>query len=251
MKTKFYRVDPGGNITAIVKGFFTKKKRLTISKAILKSDAKIEQVGFWLEPRRKRDVARLEMMGGEFCGNGARSLGFVVWKEKKFPRDFVIESSGMNKGIQVSVGPKSSKITIPISSFSRPFAGKPIVCLPGICHFVTSAGIINKPKAKGILKKNNLLRKAAAGIISVIPKGNGVAIRPVVWVRDTKTLYEETACASGTLALAYLKYKNKEGKAFVIIQPSGTEFRVAFKDGLVSLSGPINNYSVRELVVSI
>lgn len=249
MKIKFYRVDPGGNITAIVRGIFSKKERIKISKAILKSDRKIEQVGFWIGPKKKKAEVRLEMMGGEFCGNGTRSLAYVVWKENKLPKNFLIESSGLKKEIKVTVKPRFSKIEIPVNSFSTPYKNKFIVDMPGICHLITNTEVVSKDQAQKILKDNHLLGKEAAGVISVRNAKIKTTINPFVWVRDTKTLYEETACASGTLALAYLKYRNGEGKILKIFQPSGTIFIVKIKNRNISLEGPIKNMSVKDVVV--
>ncbi len=251
MKIKFFKVNPGGNITAIVKGSFSKEERITISKAILKSFSEIEQVGFWDNPKKGKATARIEMMGGEFCGNGARSLAFVVWREKNLSDTFFIESSGINKELQVSISSNLSTIKIPISSFSIQTTANnnPIVILPGICHLITKNKVNNKEEAKKILEENNLLKEDASGVVAVINKEEKIMINPFVWVRDTRTLYEETACASGTLALAYLKYKNKEGKTFKIEQPSGTDFIINIDSKNISLSGPIKKITTEEVIV--
>ena len=87
--------------------------------------------------------------------------------------------------------------------------------------------------------RENLLQKSAAGVIGVKEYGKTRTIRPIVWVRDTKTLYEETACASGSLALGYYLSKNLYLGSFLIRQPSTCVYRVEVDAKFVSLEGPI------------
>lgn len=92
MRLKYYKVNPGGNNTAIVLGNFNKKNRIIISKFILRQDSAIEQVGFWVMPNNRINKARLQMMGGEFCGNAARSLAYLIWQKNKSLGEFFIEA---------------------------------------------------------------------------------------------------------------------------------------------------------------
>lgn len=75
-----------------------------------------------------------------------------------------------------------------------------------------------------ILKRLKLITPVpATGVMFVSRKDKNIKIDPVVWVRDVKTLFYETACASGTTAVAVLEFL-KEGKGrarFSVIQPSG------------------------------
>ena len=64
---KIHYVDPAGNMTAIVRGEFDAEKRVELAKSIMQQE-KAEQVGFETAPVNGGDC-RLEMMGGEFCGN--------------------------------------------------------------------------------------------------------------------------------------------------------------------------------------
>lgn len=60
-----------------------------------------------------------------------------------------------------------------------------------------------------------------------------------MWVRNTKTLYAETACASGTLAAAYYLYLRTGQTNFTITQPSDSNFKIKIIHNTISLSGPI------------
>ena len=72
---KIQYVNPAGNVTAIVEGFVPMAERISLSKKILEKKC-AEQVGFETAPALG-GLYRLEMMGGEFCGNAARSFGYL------------------------------------------------------------------------------------------------------------------------------------------------------------------------------
>jgi diaminopimelate epimerase len=83
--------DPAKNITVFVLTPVPQAERAEVARALLADPSlKAEQVGFVLPPsqgaplvggvtlRRASPLWRLEMMGGEFCGNAARSFGLYV-----------------------------------------------------------------------------------------------------------------------------------------------------------------------------
>jgi diaminopimelate epimerase len=258
---KYFKVNPGGNITAIVKGEFNKSRRIKIARAILQSDKKVEQVGFWQAPRLKKSAARLQMMGGEFCGNASRSLAYLIFRESGIKK-MQLECSGFPKPLLCEIYAKGKALTCAITINSNVFklkkiAGYDLVIMPGIVYLIIH-GKINKNKAKQILASLGLLKKPAVGIISIQKKSAKLvvsgkskksaefSIKAFVWVKATKTFYEETACASGTIAAAFcirkLQSKNNQFRSknkFFITQPSRSVFSVNFKGRLCILNGPI------------
>lgn len=67
-------LNPGGNITALVEGIPTGQSlRKTINDEIMKVFPEVEQIGFL-----DRSIPRLEMAGGEFCGNAARCAAYLL-----------------------------------------------------------------------------------------------------------------------------------------------------------------------------
>ena len=75
-------LDPAGNVTAIVCSDVPAAERARVAAQILRlPELGIEQVAFLTEPRSGGEI-RLEMMGGEFCGNARkrrnRALGFLA-----------------------------------------------------------------------------------------------------------------------------------------------------------------------------
>ena len=74
MRIKVRVADPAGNITIFVTTPVEREKYPFIARQLLaREDLKGEQVGF-IE-RKARGGFRMEMMGGEFCGNASRSFG--------------------------------------------------------------------------------------------------------------------------------------------------------------------------------
>ena len=96
MKTITYQIaDPAGNITALVTSGNVKKEEYAevANKIMEASDGYIEQVGYLVEPR-EGGKGRLEMMGGEFCGNAARSYAlYLVLKDMVEEEKNGVESS--------------------------------------------------------------------------------------------------------------------------------------------------------------
>lgn len=132
-----------------------------------------------------------------------------------------------------------------------------IVPLSGITQVITENYPQNRSpeelKKKGfeILTKLQLTKSVPAAGVMFVKKQNGViSIDPVVWVRDIKTLFYETACASGTTAVAVveaLKF-GQPSSSFSIRQPSGYSLEVFIKlekefgNNIVSLAeigGPV------------
>ena len=69
-------LDPAGNVTAIVCSDVPAAERARVAAQILRlPELGIEQVAFLTAPRSGGEI-RLEMMGGEFCGNALRCAGF-------------------------------------------------------------------------------------------------------------------------------------------------------------------------------
>ncbi|MEK7497261.1 MAG: hypothetical protein AAB657_05200 [Patescibacteria group bacterium] len=236
MKINYFIINPGGNITAIVCGKFTKKIKLKITKNILKINPTAEQVGFWTNTKNKNLDAKLEMAGGEFCGNALRSLGALLTYAGNNKSNFIIKSSGMKTPVKINSSEKFSSITINLELLKY----KNNICsIPGIKYFLSEKKF-TKLSAKSELAKKNLLINKASGVISYEKINEKTyKISPIVYVRDTETLYSESACASGTLALAYMSYIKTGMKKMYVRQPSGSIFETVIGNEKIELSGPI------------
>lgn len=237
----YFIVNPGGNTTAIVRGSFPSKERRALAKQILKTNRAIEQVGFWMPAKTRKAMARLEMAGGEFCGNATRSLAALLGRKGPF----YISVSGLQKPVKVTTTKNGSSVELPLNTFR---VNRNVFDLPGISHVLLQRAKINKETAQKILKNNGLLQKEAAGVMAYTKHRSGIyELMPVVWVRDVKTLIAETACASGTAALAYACWKSSGKKSLLVRQPSGTIYKTAVdRDGL-TITGPILSIKEEQL----
>lgn len=245
MNIDYYKCDPGGNITALVLTNVKTEDIIDVSKKIMEKDNEIEQVGFIRNFRVFSDAdVRLQMMGGEFCGNATRCLAWVLYhqnKGRKISKSTLLylEVSGSHKLLQAIVHDDGQvEVEMPIKEepscikevsleSEKKLIPVNIVDLDGITHVLIEEKhlvVDTKEQSKQILKKFDLLGEEASGVInfSWVEK-NSIKIHPYVWVRDTKTLIEETSCASGTIALVQAQAKQrKKTISMNVTQPSGS-----------------------------
>jgi len=78
MKLRYVKADPSGNTTVFILDAVPRDMYARIAKSVM-SDRYLqaEQVGFIRESSRYPGSFRMDMAGGEFCGNGSRS--FAAW----------------------------------------------------------------------------------------------------------------------------------------------------------------------------
>lgn len=253
-------LQPGGNNTMLIKGIPEKKLRKSINDTAMKQYSKIEQVGFYTYSPFSKS-GRLEMAGGEFCGNALRSLACILLRGKKGEIPFQV--SGVNRLLRAGVKNKDiAYAEMPIKE--TPFCISKLtdnlwqIDLEGISHLIKPSvrklGEKNaKILAKKILKKTGLQKsKPAAGVIFVqkAESDNRLCIEPVVWVRDIQTFFYETACASGTAAVGIWKsfqVKNPDVSIFVR-QPSGCIIKANIKKNKTKLISVFIEGTVKILI---
>ncbi len=100
MEVKIIRVDPAGNITVFVMSPLPDSDSgAALVNALLNDPALgAQQVGFVTPPEKEGALWKLNMMGGEFCGNAARSFGLLVARETGlFGRVSLMIETVMNK----------------------------------------------------------------------------------------------------------------------------------------------------------
>lgn len=259
-KIKVTIVKPAGNDTALVEGIPAKKYRKQINDKIMQLFPNVEQVGFY----KTSSTPRLEMAGGEFCGNATRSFAYLFLKGKKGQDNF--KASGvkelLNAGIKSS---KTSFAQMPIyKSFDRVKQLEKDLCkveIKGITHLITPLSNFSKEnlkmEGKKLLKKYDLLQTVpASGVMFYTKLEDGsYKLDPIVWVRDIQSLFYETACASGTTAFGLMlsKQNSKSIKSQQILQPSGQSLSVSVNLGNknfteASIEGPVEILEEKEVV---
>lgn len=247
-------IRPGGNDTALVEGIVVKAKRKKINDKIMSLFPSVEQVGFY-EYIPSKKMARLEMAGGEFCGNATRSLAYLLLNGKK--GEISIKVSGTKKILKAGVVKRNNAYAqMPIYKSQNnvkqlnPTLFK--VKLQGITHLITITPNTQTKdflmrKAKSLLAKNGLLySELASGVMFIKEDKNQIQMEPIVWVRDIKTFFYETACASGTTAVGLWKARqvNKNNIEIRVKQPSKKNISVkieknGFKFSTAIINGPI------------
>jgi diaminopimelate epimerase len=265
--------DPAKNITIFVLDQVQgREKRAETARRLLGDPRfKAEQVGFVLPPK-EGNPRRMEMMGGEFCGNAARSFGFFVARETglrgRVP--VVIETSGAEAPLTVTVDseagtaeveiPKPLAVTrVEIRDGEPAGRGFPLVIFNGIVHAVAPDV---KPGEKTFFHiKTEIEKRFSAGSRNpAVPEGKdspdalGVMffdtgrrfMTPAVYVAATESLVFESSCGSGAAALAVWETRDAgDGESRLEVkQPGGIiEARVCRKNGEITgiyIGGPVN-----------
>ena len=261
MKEYNYKIYiPSGNPTALVIGIVKdQEKRKEINDEIMSKYDFVEQVGFVNVDIKKPELL---MAGGEFCGNATRSA--VKYYLNNEEGNFKIKVSGVKNKLNVGQDNDGNVwVDMPIikgkyeKSVKVINRNSAIIKMYGITHLIIEAGSIgNKYKktelkeyAYEILEEYNLLCEEATGVIFVNKiNDDNMEIYPIVFVRNINTLFYETACGSGTAALAvYESFKYKKNISINVLQPSGKIIKVntiANKKNIINvqISGKVEEY---------
>lgn len=230
-KFKFTIIRPGGNDTALVKGIFPKNMKNRINDAIEKKYSNVEQVGFF-QFDEKKNIVLFEMAGNELSGNALRAVTYALLNGKEGSLE--IKSSGTRKIIKTGISKNGfvyTEIPIPESNDFIKNVPSNLICvsLQGIKQIIvfnykTAQKQELKQLAKKIIVQNNLLNTYPCTGVMFIEKvsNNFFNLEPVVWIRDVKTLFYETSCASGSAAIALWKSLNNKSsqQIYKIKQPS-------------------------------
>ncbi len=257
MRIQYIKANPTENKTILVETQILREYQAEVAAKLLQADADAEQVGF-LEPPYSSDARlRLQMMGGEFCGNAAISAGAKIARELNMAEGtellLPIEVSGANDIVNCRITFDENvyfgTVDLPLPGFVKPvrleFGGAEFeltaVFLQGITHL-----IMLKKKApenyrsfaeKAVKAWASLFNDEAIGLI--LFDDEAVEIAPLVFVKPTDSLYWERGCGTGTAAVgAYLAYKNAQSCTAAVKQPGGiiTASATCDNDRITSLS---------------
>ena len=113
MKLELVMADPAGNRTALVLTQVPPQDRGPFAARLMElPELGAEQVGFVLPPP-SGGLFRLEMMGGEFCGNAARSFGLYVARKLGRTGKLLVEVSGSGVPVPVEADPAHGWEAVP------------------------------------------------------------------------------------------------------------------------------------------
>ncbi len=255
-KLSFTKLCPSGNPTILLNAQdVAPQERASASAALMQPlHLYAEQVGF---VDMLACPPRLDMMGGEFCLNATRGLVYEMLRQKRFfPLQGIDDlfglarCSGTDATLQVRVklgktraANAPAECSVIMLEELRPDTlrqledGITLARVPGIAHLLVDEAKHPRPAdhmqaAKEYMARYSLLKEPACGVIwhkvmpapptLTPPPGHFIscAITPVVHVAETNSLVLESACGSGTLALA-LSHSGHGGLVFMSVQQPG------------------------------
>ena len=230
-KISYVLADPTGNLTCLVLDPVDKADRPEVTARLM---GECEQVGYLMAPGDPKAQIRLEMMGGEFCGNA--SMAAAAWAAERMNMEvghsqrLWLEVSGAEGLVPCLITRDEWEwigdvdMPIPTGMEPREILGRQvdIVYLPGIAHLVYAGSDLPKAEAEALLEaaKELLPDQPALGVLLYDEEAETMA--PLVWVRDSDTQVWETSCGSGTIAVAY-RLAARQGRTVSInvFQPGG------------------------------
>lgn len=224
---------PSGNTTALLFDRVLEIDRKTLNNQIMSSWKKrkpgspeIEQCCFITKPKNTDAIARVEMFGGEFCGNAARSAIWVLTQGKDY--EGLIEVSGAAKPLTFSVKEGSVEVEMPLpdqDDIVQIVEEGALVHLDGITHLVVSdydnVSFSPRKRLESLLKadKYGCTSLPAFGVSGYEPLTQRADF--CVWVKEVDTIFDETACGSGTCSIGIaMAFKNGKSTKETVIQPS-------------------------------
>ena len=138
---------PSGNTTAVVFDDPPNTNRKNLNQQIMQAwkrehpdQPEIEQCCFVTPPRNPAAMARVEMFGGEFCGNAARSAAWLVAGGRDCAGQ--IEVSGVDRLLEFAAKEGEVSVEMPLPASGRLITEVPdgtLVQLDGIAQLVVTA----------------------------------------------------------------------------------------------------------------
>jgi diaminopimelate epimerase len=263
-KLEILVADPAKNITVFV--LDAVENRAETAKALLADPSlKAEQVGFVIPPwthgrlageasdqpgehAKARGLWRLEMMGGEFCGNAARAFGLFVARKLGLSGEHTlfIEISGAAGPLPVRISTSGGTAEVdmpkPLEESAIAFNGAslPLIAFEGITHLIAPD---IKPSTETFFALKKIIEQKkpfpdALGVLFFDAARNFMT--PAVYVYATDSLVFESSCGSGSAALAIWQSRNlRDGEVrAAAAQPGGLISTRVVKSGgsLISVS---------------
>ena len=254
--------DPSGNITAIVFDPIPldcthdmRNYMREVGAKIQSTYPAVEQVVFVQQTNGK---VHAEMAGGEFCGNAARAIGYMLASGKDGQQTFTMSGTSAPVTTDITQGFATLSARMPLLKDQIIFenASVSIVHLEGISHAIMTPehplfGFLKRTAERpdrwrtvtDVLEDLGIKNKPASGLILSEKTDSGISITPYVYVREVHTLYPEKACASGSIAAAMILGNNQllGSTGLFIQQPSAECLAVKIKpargESLITVAG--------------
>ena len=223
MKLQYVKLDPSGNTTILILDEVEPGRIPAVAAAVMRERSLCaEQVGFVQKPKNSAAMARMQMMGGEFCGNASRSFAAYLamggqdglpYRHRPAPagkRVFDVEVSGHDGILPIEVAgngcENGCRVTAPMPlpqeivwAKDEVFLEYAMVRFEGITHFVLH-GIA--PDAALYAHARAILRARGATALDfgmMFADENMGGITPLVSIEAVGTM-AESSCGSGSVS---------------------------------------------------
>ena len=228
---RYVTLDPTGNLTCLVLDAVPEEARPAVTAALMD---RCEQVGYLEEPADPKARARLQMMGGEFCGNASMAAAAWLAREDGAAGETVVplEVSGIRDVLGCIVKPLpdgawEGTVAMPpvLSAGEAAPEGRmgTLIRLEGIAHLILQDQPMETAEAEAFLRRfAGTMPEPAVGLL--LWDSALRFMKPLVLVKASNTLVWETGCGSGTTAVgAWLALRHGSGLTrSEINQPGGT-----------------------------
>lgn len=235
MRIRYIPADPAGNLTGFVMTKVALRRRAALAARMMALCPEgFEQIAFVDEESLHTPLPRMDMMGGEFCGNATRAFALLAAGERGADgmREMRVSVSGADAPVRVALEGQSAYADMPLphEAVYAPICGRrvPIVRMEGIDHAVLLDRAPSEGDARAVLAA--MPSQDAQGVLFV----QGRKMTPFVHVAATDTSVWESSCGSGSVALAWLLAQEKaDGEhAFAFEEPGGTlSVRILMRGG--------------------
>ncbi|OGM32304.1 hypothetical protein A2803_04060 [Candidatus Woesebacteria bacterium RIFCSPHIGHO2_01_FULL_44_21] len=221
MKYEKY-IIAGGNSTLLVRNCSADLRGLVCKKYL----GEVEQVGFVDE---FKGLPRLIMMGNELCVNG--TIAFVRSLKNK---SGFLYTSGVERPVEyVNInGDTSIKLSLPFYIKDR------CVIFKGIGYLFADRDSLDSSET--LAKMAEEYNLPAFGIVDY----NSGRLRPIVYVKATNTIVEETSCGSGSIAMSIIS-RMKD-----IVQPTGEIISVEKNNNVFTITAKVEKVNNAVLMES-
>lgn len=253
---KYVVANPTGNITVLVTEQVGMNDRNEVTRAMFETVPTCEQVGYVTSPLSSGSDIRLEMMGGEFCGNASLSAAayYVMTHNLMNHSDeisenseqtvrIMMECSGVDKPFECMIGRGRSCDSF-IGTLAMPdpvrieYAdGHPVIFLPGIAHMILPADRFTRRQIENNIKDYaSRYDVDAFGILRWDEERQ--FMEPCVYVKGFETLIWEHGCATGSTCLGYYRYRSGGHTRTEVNQPGGM-IEIDIRDEKIYLTGEV------------
>ena len=252
MKLNFVKLSPTRNITILVTDPVPRSLHADISARLMDGECVGgEQVGFVEAAGLPGARARLQMMGGEFCGNASMSLaawlayqdGLADGAQAQLPLEVSGAAGLVRCGILRCGNDYEGTVSMPLPEriCEEDFGDGqrwPVVHFPGISHAIVAESALTPGQAKACIGRwCERLGAEAMGILLLSDAAD--AFIPLVYVRSTMSAVWEHGCGSGSAAIgAYLAARQGGNVDCVLSQPGGS-IRVQVQPGKIAITGRV------------